>query len=122
MPTEQAKQGQRIVCAANRNLRTGAIVAGARHFDGLMHAQITARGESRWPWKNIQHHLKGIGTNLLALLRIQRNDWVDSDQGFIDQWGTFLTRQEAHKIALQQGQVIHRCGGDKEKLFSESLY
>lgn len=43
-------------------------------------------------------------------------------QGFLDQWGVFMDRKEAHKVASEQGQIRHRCGGDEGKLFSENLY
>jgi len=88
-----------VVCAANRNKVTGAIVCGARHFDQVMRSQINA--------------ITGDKQDL---------DWVGSEQGFIDNFGKFLTREEAHKIAYWNGQRKYRCGGDKDKLFSENLY
>lgn len=45
-----------------------------------------------------------------------------AEQGFIDQRGAFLTREEAHKVATGAGQIIRRCGGDDGRLFSENLY
>jgi hypothetical protein len=88
---------QWVVCAANRNRRSGEITLGARHFDHLMHAMNKARKEGQ-------------------------ADWVDSEQGFIDQKGNFLTREEALKIAKANGQIRRRCGGDEKRLFSENLY
>lgn len=44
------------------------------------------------------------------------------DEGFIDQFGNFLTREEAHVIAVKQNQIIRRCGGDESRLYSENLY
>jgi len=44
------------------------------------------------------------------------------EQGFVDQHGEFMTREEAHKVAIEAGQIIRRCGGDEERLFSENLY
>jgi hypothetical protein len=82
-----------IVCAANR-LATGLIVCGARHHDPIMNAQIEAAGCG----------------------------WVGEEQGFIDNKGNFLTREEAHKIAYWNRQIKYRCGGDKKTLFSENLY
>jgi len=92
-----AKQ-RRVVCAANRHM--GSIVTGARHFDPIMREQIDARvhGGDDPAW------------------------WRGSEQGFIDQWGTFMTREEALAVALAAGQRIYRCGGDETKLFSENLY
>ena len=48
--------------------------------------------------------------------------WAASEQGFIDQFGTFLTRKEALEIAKREGQIVRRCGGDEKELFSENLY
>lgn len=47
---------------------------------------------------------------------------IDGEQGFIDQFGKFMTRQEAWKVAEAAGQIKYRCGGDEGKLFSENLY
>lgn len=47
------------------------------------------------------------------------------EQGFIDQWGIFLNRQEAWKVAKAAGQILYRCGGDDSDggtLYSENLY
>lgn len=47
------------------------------------------------------------------------------EQGFVDQRGVFLTREEAWYVALAAGQIIRRVGGDTIKggrLFSENLY
>lgn len=94
------KPQQVVVCAACR--RDEIIIAGARHFDKVMISQIKAiEGELR----------PGAG----AL-------W---EQGFIDQFGDFLTREEAMKIAIKAGQKVdieRGCGGNKDILFSEGLY
>ncbi len=101
-----AKQ-RRVVCAANRvvyyveGFSRHAIALGARHFDPLMRDQI----ESHW-----------------LAMRGSRDQWRASEQGFIDQWGTFMTREEALVVALAAGQRIYRCGGDEKRLYSESLY
>ena len=44
------------------------------------------------------------------------------EQGFVDQRGEFLTREDAWKIAEAAGQIIRRVGGDGGRLFSENLY
>jgi hypothetical protein len=44
------------------------------------------------------------------------------EQGFVDQRGVFMTREEAWKVAEAAMQIIRRCGGDGERLFSENLY
>ena len=82
-----------IVCAAIRN-HDGFIICGARHFDN------------------------GMRDQLLDSLR----DWSMAEQGFIDQHGEFLNREQAHVIAVAAGQIVRRVGGDNNKLFSENLY
>lgn len=93
---DYTKTPRRIVCAANR--KHGRIVTGARHCDKVMRAQIIAAEGLDW-WKG-----------------------GDVEQGFIDQFGDFLTREEAHVIAKEQGQIRRRCGGDEHRLYSENLY
>lgn len=44
------------------------------------------------------------------------------EQGFVDQQGEFLTREEAWVIATAAGQIIRRVGNDNGRLFSENLY
>lgn len=48
--------------------------------------------------------------------------WRGSEQGFVDQFGTFLTREEALPIARAAGQIRFRCGGDEIRLYSDNLY
>jgi len=83
----------RVVCAANK-LKSGLIIAGARHFDKIMRDQVDA-----------------IGVKMRG-----------SEQGFIDQFGNFLTRKEAMDIAKKQEQLYRRFHADKHGLFSENLY
>lgn len=89
---------RRVVCAANR-YPCGAVILGPRHFDALMRQQIQ------------------LLSNLGHVLRHS-----NAEQGFVDQRGEFLTREEAHKLAAAAGQIIRRCGGDEETLYSENLY
>lgn len=86
---------QVVVCAAC--LVDGVIFCGARHWDDVMRAQCKAAG---------------------------MNKIVEHEQGFIDQWGTFLSRKEAMIIANAAGQKvdIERCGGSTTTLYSEGLY
>lgn len=92
----------RIICAANKLLYNNgkiAIIAGARHWDKLMH-------------------------NLVDCID---KDFMELEQGFIDQYGNFYGREEAWVIAETNGQIIRRVGGDttlegKGRLFSENLY
>jgi len=46
-------------------------------------------------------------------------------QGFIDQWGVFMCREEAMQVAKDAGQAIdieRGCGGSTTVLYSEGLY
>jgi len=82
-----------IVCAAN--YKDGTIFCGARHCDRVMRYQAAA-----------------ANTTLTA-----------SKQGFINQFGEFLTREEALKIVLENGQPFNsERNGSKTELFSEGLY
>jgi len=81
-----------VVCAANR--KADVIICGARHFDTVMRSNI-------------------------KLLGLQFTAW---EQGFIDQFGVFMTREEAFIVATDANQIRRRCGGDDGRLFSENLY
>ena len=70
----------------------GAIVCGPRHYDRVMSMQI---GQA---------------------------DWRTAKQGFVDQYGHFMSREEAFVVATEAGQIIRRVGGDNGRLFSENLY
>lgn len=87
-----------VVCAANR-FKDGRIVLGIRHWDQIMHETV----------------------------RFIYGDDIPKpvEQGFVDQRGNFLTRQEAWKLAKENGQIIRRVGADTLEggtLFSENLY
>lgn len=84
---------RRVVCAANK-FPDGQVLLGARHWDDHMCHQAKVRG------------LRG-GTET---------------QGFIDQYGKFMTREEAWIVANEAGQIIRRVGGDEGCLYSENLY
>lgn len=43
-------------------------------------------------------------------------------QGFVTDTGRFVGRMEAHVIAKAAGQIIRRCGGDSDTLYSENLW
>jgi hypothetical protein len=46
-----------------------------------------------------------------------------AEQGFIDQWGKFMGREEAFDVATAAGQIRHKSGNpDSKELFSEDLY
>ena len=85
-----------VVCAAAKTL-AGQIVPSARHGDTLMHSLITA-----------------LGANFSRCT-----------QGFIDQYGVFMSRQEAWKVAEAAWQIRKRVEGDATvggTLYSENLY
>ena len=86
-------ESTRIVCAAL--LSDKGLIVGPRHYDAVMQKQFHAFGCK------------------------EESEVV---QGFIDQHGNFLDREEAYVVALRNGQIIKRCGGDEGKLFSENLY
>lgn len=94
----EIEQVRRVVCAANRNNATGIIACGARHFDSVMHRAIE------------------------QMPSVQRDDWRKSEQGFIDQHGVFLTREEAWKVAEAAGQIIRCTDWQIGSLHSEHLY
>lgn len=83
---------RRIVCAAIRD-QQGQIVCGPRHFDPTMHATIKNLMNFSTPW----------------------------EQGFIDQFGTFLTREQAWIVASNEGQIIRQVSSPGT-LYSENLY
>lgn len=107
--TTEQKALQRIVCAANRYKLNGWLVVGPRHFDNVMREQIR---------------------------RSTNADFYNAawEQGFIDQWGNFLTRGEAWRIAVCQNQIRRYVGSQFElgannsesflhqELYSENLY
>lgn len=88
------KPQQVVVCAA---IKIGdVILCGARHCDSAMRSQAKAIG----------------------IITMQ-----NGQQGFIDQFGDFLTRKEAMNIVKENGQTFHieRNQGDSV-LYSEGLY
>jgi hypothetical protein len=91
------KPQQVVVCAACRYGQL--ILAGARHFDNVMRSQLEALPKR---------------TQFISSL------W---EQGFIDQFGKFLTREEAMIIIKKSGQPFDiERNGDDNLLFSEGLY
>lgn len=98
--SEQSKT-RRVVCAAIR--ADGKVLLGIRHYSSDMHAQIRMRRDGV---KFTHRH--------------------DEDQGFVDQHGVFMSREEAYKVAKDAGQIVYpdACGEglDGPKLYSEGLY
>lgn len=87
-------KNRRVVCAA---CRIGEIIlAGARHFDTVMVRQMEA-------------------------MTLGRDEIGYAEQGFIDQFGIFLTRKEAFILATEKGQIKNKPN-IPGTLFSEDLY
>lgn len=83
-----------VVCAANKNKESDRIICGARHWDNIMRSQ-----------------------------KLETETFRGWDQGFINQFGEFLTREEAWEIAVKQKQIRHLCyDGQTGTLYSENLY
>ena len=92
-----------VVCAACKHPKLNLMLVGARHWDKVMTQQ----------YKMLCWEAKDA---------VATFEW---DQGFINQFGEFLTREEAMIAAKEFGQPIdieHGCGGDEEILYSEGLY
>lgn len=95
------KTERRVVCAAIRS--PAGVLLGIRHYSADMHRQIAARADG----EQFKHRL-------------------DEDQGFVDQHGVFMSREEAYQVALAAGQIVrpYACGHglNGPKLYSEGLY
>lgn len=89
---------RRVVCAAIRS-DDGDILLGIRHYSTDMCAQMHARNDG-------------------AKFAHRRGD----DQGFVDQHGTYMTREEAFKVASAAGQIIRTFDNGCGRLYSENLY
>jgi len=93
---------RRVVCAAIR-AADGDVLLGIRHYSADMHRQIAARRDG----EKFKHRL-------------------DGDQGFVDQHGTFMSREEAYAVAALARQItdLDACGKglNGPKLYSEGLY
>ena len=86
-----------IVCAAARCVKTGIVVCGVRHGD-----------DSMLPFSDKFY---------------SKHDF--DEQGFVDNKGVFLNRNEAWKVAEKAGQIKYRVYSDNANggtLYSENLY
>lgn len=89
-----------IVCAATQ-FDDNLVIAGARHFDDVMH---------------------GVIRRIFPTLE-RAAECSKSEQGFIDQFGRFYTREEAYDIVQSNGQAFNPERNRSTKaLFSEGLY
>jgi hypothetical protein len=75
-------------------LKLGVVVCGPRHFDATMR-------------------------KLIEQLRLTVSG---AEQGFVDQFGNFLTRERAWDIAKAQGQIRTENSICTGTLYSEDLY
>lgn len=95
---------RRIVSAANRftDKETGEVIviAAARHYSALMSSTLK--------------YLKTKGVEL--------NKAYGDDQGFIDQFDDYHTREEALVIAQWANQLPYEKCFPEDQLFSEDLY
>lgn len=89
---------RRIVCAAIR-AADGELLLGIRHYSLDMHAQISKRIDG----EKFTHR-------------------GGDDQGFVDQFGAYLTRAEAYRVASESRQIINPDACPNYKLYSEGLY
>lgn len=89
----------RIACAALRH-PSGLILAGVRHFSPDMRAMIA--------------RLEQTG--------ITPESWNSAQQGFLDNKGLFLSREQAWRIAEAAGQIRPHPSVRPGTLHSEDLY
>lgn len=84
---------RRIVSAAMT--RDGKLIASPRHMDKIARRIVRATDGKAY--------------------------WRNAEQGFVDQFGDFLTREEAWIVAEAQGQIIRQTS-TPGTLYSENLY
>jgi len=89
---------RRVVCAAIR-AEYGELLLGIRHYSADMCNQIIQRADGT---KFLHRH--------------------EDDQGFVDQWGGYMTREEAFAVATAAGQIVRPEACQHGLLFSEGLY
>ena len=111
------KQNWRVVTAANRDRQSGLVVAGARHYDKVMRAQFFAL--SGTPLELAKDWDKADFDDLTLDKR-----WSMCEQGFIDNYGDFLTRAEAWIVAKHADQLIDywKCNQQEGFLYSENIH
>lgn len=100
--SEDQKYQRRIVSAANRfKLLSGGtlVIPGTRHYS-----------------KDMSEVIRAVEDKLVTRFV------CDDDQGFIDQYGNYWTREEAMIIATYANQVRIERGGREKELYSEDLY
>lgn len=109
----------RIICAAVRR-QDGCVVAGPRHFDGTMWSVILEITLDQF--RELQATGVGDPKHIPA---VEKWAGVHAEEGFVDQFGVFYTREEAWPVALANGQILQHELDSKwqiGKLHSEHLY
>lgn len=91
---------RRIGGVANRS-NFGKIILGVRRYCPLMRENIA---------------------DYEAALNAHERMALKMEQGFVDQYGTFMDREEAMKVAVASGQIMREVGGPSTVLYSEHLY
>ena len=92
---------KRFVAAVANRAEDGTIFLGVRHLCPLMRRSIEN-------WKEAKS--------------IEGNPLPRMDQGFVDQHGTFMDREEAMIVAVAACQIKRSIGYDSNELFSEHLH
>lgn len=96
-------EGRFVVCAACKY--GDLILCGARHFSPAMCSQLDKIRED------------GL---------IEMDNLGRAEQGFVDQYDVFMSREEAYEVALAAGQLNTRrsksSNPGSKTLFSEDLY
>ena len=94
-----------VVCAANRYGTT--IIAGARHHDSIMRSAIA---------------FIGGGDFRVGYEKLLEEAGEREQQGFIDQYGVFMSREEAAYIVVQNKQPLRDSKIVSRELYSENIY
>jgi len=71
--------------------------------------------------KNTKHII--LGPRHFHCFKQVEDNPADYEQGFVDQYMHFLTREEAFILATEKNQIIKKTGSSTSKtLFSEDIY
>jgi hypothetical protein len=74
---------RRVVCAAIR-AEDGSLLLGIRHYSADRHVQLRTRSDA----EKFKHR-------------------SGNDQGFVDQHGVYMTREEAYWVASKAEQIVN---------------
>lgn len=107
MSTKHLPDRQRRIVSAAMLMHDGAIITGIRHFSPEMRATLK--------------RCYGAGLRIFGRWWIKPYHLHVKEQGFVDQFGVFLNREDAWVVAEQAGQILRRVATPGE-LYSENLY